>query len=215
MDPRLSVAPARPASTVVLLRPSTARFEVFLMRRHDNIAFMGGAHVFPGGRVDEEDRSDDPAMRHRLAAVRELREEAGIEIGVDDLTPLAHWVTPAVVDMKRFDTLFYVALAPPDQVAAHDGLEHDDSLWVDPAEAIAMAQRGDIALPPPTWMTLRRLSGFANAAQVLAWARTVEIVRIQPELTVRDGAKLVVVPGSPPARFELSGGRWRELSGAS
>lgn len=210
----MDVAAATPASTVVLLRPSAARFEVFLVRRHDKVAFMGGAHVFPGGRVDEEDRSDDAAMRHRLAAVRELREEAGIAIGVDDLTPLAHWVTPAV-EVKRFDTWFYVALAPADQVAAHDGMEHDDSLWVDPAEAIAMARRGDIALPPPTWMTLRRLATFAQAADVVAWARTAEIVRIQPELVVDEEARVVVVPGSPPTRFELSEGRWKEISGAS
>src|SRR5688500_13248190 len=92
----MAAAPARPASTVVLIRPSSTRFEVLLVRRHDNVAFMGGAHVFPGGRVDASDYvSDsgildgdpDPRMRDRtraeavafqIAAVRELFEEAGI-----------------------------------------------------------------------------------------------------------------------------------------
>ena len=94
----MSVPPARPASTVVLLRPSRARFEVFLVRRHDNVAFMGGAHVFPGGRVDQADRLDQAeafcdgvpgalarmhdvpaadAIGHHVAAIRELFEEAG------------------------------------------------------------------------------------------------------------------------------------------
>ena len=54
----MSVAAARPASTVVLLRPANP-FDVFLVRRSDSIAFMGGAHVFPGGGVDDEDRLDD------------------------------------------------------------------------------------------------------------------------------------------------------------
>ena len=93
----MSVA-ARPASTVVLLRPAHP-FEVFLVRRSDSIAFMGGAHVFPGGRVDAADHFDDidarsdgmaeaaarmpdvpaeSAVAHHVAALRELFEEAGV-----------------------------------------------------------------------------------------------------------------------------------------
>jgi 8-oxo-dGTP pyrophosphatase MutT (NUDIX family) len=94
----MSVAAARPASTVVLLRPANP-FEVFLVRRNDSIAFMGGAHVFPGGRVDESDDVDEPgaiadgtaaavarmrdvppdvAVALHIAALRELFEEAGV-----------------------------------------------------------------------------------------------------------------------------------------
>jgi 8-oxo-dGTP pyrophosphatase MutT (NUDIX family) len=94
----MSIAAARPASTVVLLRPGNP-FDVFLVRRSDSIAFMGGAHVFPGGRLDATDHLDDimaladgtpdAAMRmpdvgsdvaaaHYVAALRELFEEAGV-----------------------------------------------------------------------------------------------------------------------------------------
>ena len=94
----MSVAAALPASTVVLLR-SAAPFEVFLVRRSDSIAFMGGAHVFPGGRVDPSDQAEDIdaiaegtdravarmadvprqlAIAQHVAALRELFEEAGV-----------------------------------------------------------------------------------------------------------------------------------------
>ena len=97
----------RPASTVVLLRDaagSAGRPEVFLVRRHQNTAFMGGAHVFPGGRVEEGDRNVaestwcdglDAALRQlgavppveavafHVAAVRELFEEAGVLLARD------------------------------------------------------------------------------------------------------------------------------------
>jgi 8-oxo-dGTP pyrophosphatase MutT (NUDIX family) len=197
--------PARPASTVVLLRPSASGFEVFLVRRHDTVAFMGGAHVFPGGRVDDSDIAEEEAMRHRLAAVRELEEEAGVRIGVDALTPFAHWVTPDI-EIKRFDTWFFLAEMPAAQAAVHDGTEHSDSLWVDPADAVAMARRGDIALPPPTWTTLQTLAAFATIDDVLRWARTTAIVRIQPEVEERDGVKTLL---TPRGRFVLENGRWK------
>ena len=94
-----TVATPRPATTVVVLRPSTTRFDVCLVRRHDEVAFMGGAHVFPGGRLDEGDHLPDPSplcdgleqaarqipdfsaadsVAHHVGAVRELFEEAGL-----------------------------------------------------------------------------------------------------------------------------------------
>ena len=93
----------RPASTVVLLRDSSRGPEVFLVRRHEGTAFMGGAHVFPGGRVDDADRDGDEAwcdgiddavgqlsgvdrteaVAYHVAAVRELFEEAGVLLARD------------------------------------------------------------------------------------------------------------------------------------
>jgi 8-oxo-dGTP pyrophosphatase MutT (NUDIX family) len=90
----------RPASTVIVLRDGTAGPEVFMVKRHADTAFMGGAHVFPGGRVDEADRAADEAwcdgidhaarqfpdlspaeaLAYHVAAIRELFEEAGVLI---------------------------------------------------------------------------------------------------------------------------------------
>ena len=203
----MSPAAPRPASTVVLLRPSVARFDVFLVRRHDSVAFMGGAHVFPGGRVEDADRAETMDARHRLAAVRELREEAGVTVDSGALVPFAHWVTPEI-EIKRFDTWFYVAPMPAAQTAAHDGVENSDSAWVDPAEAIALCERGEISLPPPTWLTFQRLASFASVDDVLVWARGVHIVRIQPAFEERGGIKRLTVPGDPPTRFVIERGRW-------
>lgn len=96
----------RDASTTILLRESAGGFEVFLVRRHGNSAFMGGAYVFPGGKLDEKDCDDaltpflpegatqrcterleptpgqtlTPSVARGLyvAAARELFEEAGV-----------------------------------------------------------------------------------------------------------------------------------------
>jgi len=86
-----------PAATVIVLRDAASGPEVFMVRRHHAIAFMAGAHVFPGGRVDPADvdtddswcdvpaRSTDvPPTRFLVAALRELFEEAGILLARDD-----------------------------------------------------------------------------------------------------------------------------------
>jgi 8-oxo-dGTP pyrophosphatase MutT (NUDIX family) len=91
-------ADPRPASTVVVLRDTAGGPEVFMVRRHEGTPFMGGAHVFPGGRVDRHDHDADDswcdgtahaaqqlgalpsgeAIAYHVAAARELFEEAGV-----------------------------------------------------------------------------------------------------------------------------------------
>lgn len=93
----------RPASTVVVLRDSPGGAEAFMVRRHEGTAFMGGAHVFPGGRVEDADRDADDswcdglahataqlpdlapadALAYHVAAARELFEEAGVLLARD------------------------------------------------------------------------------------------------------------------------------------
>ncbi|MEO8020812.1 NUDIX hydrolase [Polaromonas sp.] len=53
--------PPRPAATVVLLRDASAGLEVFLMKRHGLSDVLGGAYVFPGGKVDAADAELDMA----------------------------------------------------------------------------------------------------------------------------------------------------------
>jgi 8-oxo-dGTP pyrophosphatase MutT (NUDIX family) len=69
--------PVRPAATVMIIRDAERGIEVFMLRRTLKAAFGSGMYVFPGGRVEASD-GDDLERAHRLAAVRECFEEAGI-----------------------------------------------------------------------------------------------------------------------------------------
>ena len=227
-----SPVPARPAATVLLLRDGAAGLEVFMVVRHREIAFAGGALVFPGGRVEEADgslASDDPLGAFRVAGIRETFEECGVllarprggagmiradrllevadrhhaallrnerslpevlaaeglEPATDALAHWAHWVTPASRS-KRFDTHFFLAAAPPDQLAAHDGLESVESVWIAPARAVAEADAGERRLVFATRKNLEKLARHASVADALAAARTATVVRVQPEM-VRAG----------------------------
>ena len=230
-------APARPASTVIVLRDADRDrgIEVLLVRRNDKVAFMAGAYVFPGGRVDEADRpAEGPAdgaasrfadldpredLAHRRAAVRELAEEANVTVPVDEVEPVSHWVTPAI-EIRRFDTRFFVARMPADQEARHDDSETTALVWLSPSEALLQGRQGTISLPPPTWTMLTRLVGLQSVEAALAWARATPIVRVEPGFVKTETLTMLTLPCDPlhptipgwdvpeETRFVLDKGRW-------
>ena len=156
-----------------------------MVRRNDKVAFMAGSYVFPGGRVDEHDRppkgehlpaavfpdlSGEEEAAFRMAAVRELQEEANVYITVDDLHPFAHWVTPEI-EIRRYDTRFFIARMPEGQTAKHDESETTALEWLSPPEAMARFERRELLLPPPTWTTIRQLAPRSSIEDVFAWAK--------------------------------------------
>jgi 8-oxo-dGTP pyrophosphatase MutT (NUDIX family) len=185
----------RQAATVIVLRGGAETLEVLLVRRTPRARFMGGMWVFPGGAVDAGEGEGDAA--HRVAAVRELQEEAGIL--VDDpasLVKFSRWITPAEV-VVRYDTHFFLASLPAGQEPRIDGEEIVDKGWFAPAEALAAYERGEIKLVFPTIKHLEQLAAFPTADALLDHARGREVGPVQPRV-VSDGERpRVVLPGEP------------------
>lgn len=104
-----------------------------------------------------------------------------IELATDLLVPFAHWITPAR-QPRRFDTRFFLAAAPVDQVAAHDGREAVDSIWITVEEAIAEADAKRVSLLFATRLNLLKLGRRRTVAEALDAARADRIVTICPEI---------------------------------
>src|SRR5215207_8148262 len=125
--------PPRQAATVVVVRGGAERLEVLMVQRTPKARFMGGAWVFPGGAVDAHEGSGDAA--HRAAAVREVLEECGLDLpDPAALVPFARWITPPEVSI-RFDTYFFLAVAPAGSEVVIDGEEIVDARWFEPSRA--------------------------------------------------------------------------------
>ena len=148
-----------PAATVVLVRERDGTLETLMLRKNSKIAF-GGMWVFPGGRIDDEDRigAPDVATAARRAAVRESAEEAGLAVDEDSLAWISHWLPPGIAP-KRYATWFFVAPAPGGDVTI-DGGEIHESDWMQPRDALTRRDALEIELAPPTWMTLHYLGAF-------------------------------------------------------
>ena len=151
--------PATPAATIVLLRDGNAGPEVLMLRKNAKIDF-GGMWVFPGGRIDPEDKSadGDAELTARNAAAREAEEEAGIQLDPVDFVWFAHWTPPPTTPV-RFATWFFAARASDQAITIDDG-EIKDHQWITPAGALAKHAKGEIDLVPPTWVTLYHLSRY-------------------------------------------------------
>ena len=163
----------------------------------------------------------DVARPLAVAAVRECFEESGVWLGsgtppdglrealnagsatlspalglVPDLARLrlwSRWVTP-VIETRRYDTWFFLTVAPPSQIASHDDGETVDSAWVRPADVLHQHERFPLA--PPTFRTLEELATFDTVDAMLAVQRRVHPVC--PRLTSDDdGVWTIVLPGDP------------------
>ena len=184
----------RQAATVIVLRGGSDALEVLLVKRTPHARFMGGVWVFPGGAVDASEGDGDAA--HRVAAVRELEEEACIVVDPGALVKFSRWITPAEV-VVRFDTHFFLAPMPDGQDATIDGDEIVDEGWFTPEGALAAHRNGEIELVFPTIKHLEQLAGFASADALLDFARGREVGPVQPRVVTEGETTRLLLPGEP------------------
>lgn len=199
LNPGSEPTAPRQAATVILLRRGGSHadrgLEVCMVRRNPASRFMPGVWVFPGGAVEDTEGDGDRA--HRLCAIRELEEEAGISLeDPAELVPFSRWITPAEVRI-RFDTRFYVALAPAHSAPRPDGRETVEAGWFGPREALERYRAGEMALVFPTIKHLEALLELGSAEQAMAAARERPIGPVQPRVVFEDGQARVVLPGEP------------------
>ena len=190
-------APTRPrqAATVILLRGGTERLEVLLVQRTPKARFMGGVWVFPGGAVDAGEGDGDAA--HRMAAIRELQEEAGITLGdPGELVKFSRWITPAQVEI-RFDTHFFLAPLPAGQEARIDGEECVDLGWFTPRAALESYRAGTTPLVFPTIKHLEQLSEFPSVSALLEHARGKTVEPVEPRVVLEGEVARILLPGEP------------------
>lgn len=283
MNAEPSDSPVRAAATVVMLRDGAAGLEVFLLKRHGLSDVLGGAYVFPGGKVDAHDARLDlnahldlpahslhaalneqqldelEASALHVAALREAFEETGVlyaqaagaaeaaqawrllregrafdevlalmslRLEASRLQSWSRWITPTVggAIRKRFDTRFFLAPVPTDQVARHDNHETTESVWLTPRAALGQYWERQIELAPPQIMSLAHLSRHSSVSAALTEARLRKPPLILPEPFEEDGVRIICYPGDErhsvreralpgPTRLQYRNGRFEPAGG--
>jgi 8-oxo-dGTP pyrophosphatase MutT (NUDIX family) len=120
---------------------------------------------------------------------------ARLDASVDasQLRYFSRWITPkGELATRRYDTRFFVARAPENQIAEADATEVLDGRWIAPSDALAANERGEIGLIFPTIKHLERIAPYRTVDELLEFARGKTIVTVSPE--VQPGPAFVLVP---------------------
>ncbi len=142
------------------------------------------------GEIEAAYRAD---LNDRKITFLQVLADNGMVLALDELVPYAHWITPEGMP-KRFDTWFFLAAAPPDQLGAHDGRESTNSIWVSPREALEGGENGRFKLPFPTTRNLIKLGKQGNVKAALEDSRGRDIVAVMPVMTRLNGGRQLRIP---------------------
>lgn len=171
---------------VAAIRETFEEAGILLARRR-------GKDAIVGRDVVERMLPQRLAVQSHDASFRDLVDAEDLELAGDLLAAHGHWITPELAP-HRYDTLFMTARAPSDQLAAHDGVESTDHVWIRPEEALEQASRGERQIIFPTLCNLETVAGFANADAALAASHARPVVAVTPQIINRGGKRRLVIP---------------------
>lgn len=183
------------ALQVSAVRETFEECGVLLARSRGDAELMPEAEVRP---LEARYRADLVAGR---VTMREIAAAHDLVLALDALVPFAHWITPEFMP-KRFDTWFFLVPAPRDQVAAHDGEESVDSVWIAPDAAVADAKTGRRSIIFPTLRNVIKLARARSVADAIAQARSRPIVAVLPTVGRGPDGPVIRIPAE--ADYDLT-----------
>lgn len=183
LDWGLHDADARPLR-IAAIREAYEETGILLARHADGSDFAGDERA--GAARDE--------IAHDRRSFISLVDELKVKLDLDALSVFARWITPTMMP-KRFDTWFFVAAAPPDQLAVCDGWETVDAEWVAPSEALRLGAAGERTIIFPTRMNLQLLAEASGPQDAIRRARARTLVTVEPQVVNGpEGRRLVIPP---------------------
>ena len=134
-----------------------------------------------------------PELNDGSLPLLEFIQREALTLACDLLVHFAHWITPPMMP-KRFDTHFYLAVAPDDQLAIHDGYESVDSVWISPEDALADAEAGKRTVIFPTLRNIEKLGISKSVREAMENAANDTIVPVLPWTEQRDDGNYLMIP---------------------
>ena len=181
------LAPEQITLRVAAIREAFEECGVLLARARGEQRLLGPARLAALG----------PRYRKALdqgdLGIADMLETEDLELACEELVPFAHWITPAFMP-KRFDTHFYLAVAPAEQLAVHDGTELVDSLWLRPAHALSQASAGVHTLVPATELNVKKLGFSDSVGAALRATRAQPVITVVPEVVKGPQGMRLVIP---------------------
>jgi 8-oxo-dGTP pyrophosphatase MutT (NUDIX family) len=145
------------------------------------------------------------AFNQREGSLVEPAHKERLKLATDHLAYFAHWITPEGLP-KRYDTHFFLAVAPIEQEAVYDQLETSDGMWIEPAVALKHFKEGTFPLAFPTYHQLRYLANYSSMQEALDTTATHYVATKRPLLKDIDGVPHVYLPEDPENTWNIQRG---------
>ncbi len=120
----------------------------------------------------------------------EFLDQSGVALNMSDCLPFAHWITPKIYPI-RFDTRFFLCIAPEGQIPSPDGHEITETEWMHP---MTLVEESDGVLMFPTMMNLKKLGQAKTVAGALKLLSEREIITVIPEIIIGDKFEFRKIP---------------------
>lgn len=133
------------------------------------------------------DQYRGPVDRREVSFL-ELMREHGLVLALDTLVHFGHWITPTMMP-KRFDTHFYLAPTPPNQVAEQDGRETTEAVWLGAQQALDMEAAGEATIIFPTRMNLGKLAEVSSTAEAIERFSAETVISVLPVIGKDDDGR--------------------------
>ena len=127
----------------------------------------------------------------------EICEKENLSLNLKNIEPFSHWITPEI-EIKRFDTRFFIAYIPAKQTEKHDGNEITDSVWISPKKALERSLNGEMPMIMPTIRNLQQCLEFDSAQKLLEFQSKLtndDIPPILPKFFKNEGKWVGLLPG--------------------
>ena len=175
--------PDERALRIAAIREAYEEAGILLARHADGSSFCG----------EERAAAARAAIVENPGDFLKLVATLGLKLDLDALTVFSRWVTPSMMP-KRFDTWFFLAAAPPDQLAVCDGWETVDAEWMEPREALRLGESGERTVIFPTRMNLQLLAEATTTIDAVARAQTRPRVTVEPKVAETPSGRVLVIP---------------------
>jgi 8-oxo-dGTP pyrophosphatase MutT (NUDIX family) len=143
----------------------------------------------------EELEADRRALVGRALAFADFLTNRGLVLRTDLMVAWGHWVTP-IFEPRRYDTRFFAAMLPAGQRARDVSGEADRVTWMRPAAACAAVDAGDIAMLPPTYVTLSEMARRGSVEEILSSAAARTVSPIEPGVDFVGDEAFLTMPDS-------------------
>jgi hypothetical protein len=130
-------------------------------------AYSGNGDIVSFKKKEEKEKFNNyrKEIYEKKLSFYDMIKREGLIVATDKIFYNSHWITPPFLSI-RYDTRFFIAIAPEMQDVMHDGFELTEHIWITPSKALKRHKEGTLKMVLPTVSTIKGLNKFYSIDEI-------------------------------------------------